>query len=37
MPQLTTKGFQMAQVIKRAETWLEKFESSLEKLAEKLL
>ena len=32
-----SKGFQMASVIKKAETWLEKFEHSLEKLADKLL
>jgi len=37
MAQQMTKGLQMAQVIKKAETWLEKFENSLEKLAEKLL
>ena len=32
-----TEGSPMAKVIKKAETWLEKFEKSLEKFAEKLL
>ncbi len=32
-----TKGTTMAKVIKKAESWFEKFENSLEKLAERLL
>jgi len=32
-----SKGFQMAKIIKKAETWFEKFENSLESLAQKLL